>query len=211
MFKNIVAIVLLLGSLAFAGDSVTDIIEEVQEKYENAKNLTAVFEQQQKFNLTGSVNQTAGTIYVKDGVKYRLETEDNIIVTDGKTVWTYSKFNNQVMVDRVKEGDGSFLPRDMLFKYPKEYISTLLGEEKILDREHYLVKLDPRDEVFGAIKSMKIWVDEDDYVIRQIEYTDMNDNVSTFTIRVLDMKKQLSDSLFTFKAEEGVEVIDLRM
>ena len=46
----------------------------------------------------------------------------------------------------------------------------------------YVVKLDPRENVHGYIKSMKIWVDDDDYYIHRIETTDLNDNISKFEI-----------------------------
>ena len=54
--------------------SVTKIVKELQDKYEDIDNLTAEFLQIDKFKLTGSQTETKGKIYVKGGVKYRLET-----------------------------------------------------------------------------------------------------------------------------------------
>jgi len=194
-----------------AAQSADDIVEEIQERYENLENLSAEFRQVEQFKLTGSKNETTGKIYIKNGTQYRLETEDQVIVTDGATVWTYSMFNNQVLIDRVKKDDASVLPRDLLFKYPREYYASLLTTEDYEDEEHYVLKLDPKQDTHGYVKSMKIWVNSDDYLISKIEYTDFNDNSSMFAIQKVDIKKDLKESFFTFKIPEGVEIVDLRM
>jgi len=208
-----IKIVLIFFSLIVISpaQSVDDIVEEIQERYENLENLSAEFKQVEHFQLTGSKNETSGNIYVKNGTQYRLETEDRVIVTDGVTVWTYSMFNNQVLIDRVKKNDASVLPRDMLFKYPRDYYASLLKTEEYEDEEHYVLKLDPKEDTHGYVKSMKIWVNSDTYLISKIEYTDFNENTSIFAIQKVDIKKDLKDSFFKFKIPEGVEVVDLRM
>jgi chaperone LolA len=204
-----IAIIVLLTSVNAA--SVTKIVKELQNKYEKITNLSAEFVQIDKFKLTGSQTETTGKIFIKDGVKYRLETEDQIIVTDGQTVWTYSIFNNQVLVDRVKEGDGSLLPRDLLFRYPRDYFASLLDEVELDGEDYYILRLDPKEGVHGFIKTMKIWVNSDSYMISKIEYTDFNDNISYFEIKQVDIDTKLNDSLFQLEIGEGVNVIDLRM
>ena len=204
---------MIILSLTFSGwaQSIDDIVEEIQERYEDLQNLSAEFVQLEYFKLTGSKNETRGKIYVKNGIKYRLETEDRIIVTDGESVWTYSIFNNQVLVDRAKKNDGSMLPRDLLFKYPREYYASLLDKVVYNDEDYYIVKLDPKEETQGYVKTMKIWVNCDSYLISKVEYTDFNDNTSTFAIQKIDIEKVLPDSFFNFQIPEGVEVVDLRM
>jgi chaperone LolA len=209
---NSKSILIILCLISFsAAQSVDDIVEEIQERYENLENLSAEFKQIESFQLTGSKNETTGKIYVKNGIQYRLETEDRVIVTDGLTVWTYSIFNNQVLIDRVKKDDASVLPRDLLFRYPREYYASLLTTEDYNDEEHYVLKLDPKEETHGYIKTMKLWVNSDTYLISKIEYMDFNDNSSSFAIEKIDITTDLKESLFKFKAPEGVEIVDLRL
>jgi chaperone LolA len=207
---KIALLFLSLFTFSFA-QSVDDIVEEIQERYEDLENLSAEFKQVEFFQLTGSKNETVGKIYVKNGTQYRLETEDRVIVTDGVNVWTYSMFNNQVLVDRVKKNDASVLPRDLLFKYPKEYYSSLLTTEDYKDEEHYILKLDPKEETHGYIKTMKLWVNSDNYLISKIEYMDFNDNSSSFAIEKIDIDTDLKESFFKFQVPEGVEIVDLRL
>jgi chaperone LolA len=208
-------IITLLFALIFIttirAQSVDDIVEEIQEIYDDLKYLSADFIQVEKFNLTGAENKTSGKIYVKDGIKYRLETEDRTIVTDEITVWTYSVFNNQVLIDKAKKDDGAMLPRDLLFKYPREYYASLLDKVTYKGKDHYILKLDPKEDTHGYIKSMKIWVDDDSYLIAKIEYTDLNDNQSAFEIEKINTAKELPDTFFKFEPPEGSDVVDLRM
>ena len=208
-FFKIIVLLSLLVSLVIAQDE-SDIIEEVQDLYEDIEYFSADFIQKEQFKLTGSENETKGKIYIKNGTEYRLETEDQIVVTDGKVVWSYSPHNNQVIVDNVKEGDASLLPRDMLFRYPKNYFSNLLKEEKIDASKYYVLKMTPKEDVHGYIKSLKIWVNTESYLINKIEYDDLNDNTSLFQIEKMDIKSELPDSLFIFNPPPQSELIDMR-
>jgi chaperone LolA len=202
---------MLLYAWSYPAESIAKIIKELQKKYEQIENLSAEFNQLEQFQLTGSATETSGKIFIKNGIKFRLETDDQTVVTDGKTVWTYSTMNNQVLIDRVKEGEGSLLPRDLLFKYPRDYYATLLDVVKVDNEKYYLVKLDPREGVHGYIKTMKMWIHTKSYLIAKIEYTDFNDNISVFEIRKADTATPLSDHLFIFEPGQDMQVVDLRM
>jgi outer membrane lipoprotein-sorting protein len=207
---KLIVLVLVLFSYSYPAEPEAKIVKGIQQTYEQMKYLTADFSQVEQFKLTGTQNETGGKIYVKGGLKFRLETEDQTVVTDGKTVWTYSVMNNQVLVDRVKEGEGSLLPRDLLFKYPQEYYATLLEETKIDGEKYYLLKLDPREGIHGYIKTMKMWVHVKSYFISRIEFTDFNNNISILEIRQVDTKTELSDSLFIFTPTPEMQIVDLR-
>ena len=114
------------------------------------------------------------------------------------------------MVDNVRENSGALLPRDLLFKYPKKYYSTLFGEEKSGKNEVYKIRLDPKEDVHGYIKSVKLWIDKDNWHILMIETTDLNGNQSRFEITDIDTKSKLSDDLFTYQADDSVNVVDMR-
>ena len=63
ILKSII-LFLLISSVTVA-DDVTDIIKEIQEKYEDIEYLSADFVQVEKYKLTGSQNETRGKIFIK--------------------------------------------------------------------------------------------------------------------------------------------------
>lgn len=201
---------LLMTAIQANAADVNKIIKKVQKTYDKMDNLSATFKQVETFKITGSQTETSGKIFIKNGVKYRFKSEDQVIVTDGKTIWTYNEMSKQLLIDNVRENSGALLPRDLLFKYPKKYYSTLLGEEKSGKKDIYKIRLDPKEDVHGYIKSVKLWIDKDNWHILMIETTDLNGNKSRFEITDIDTKSKLSDDLFTYQADDSVNVVDMR-
>ncbi len=209
MIKRVVIIVLLFTILLFA-QKAKDIIDDVQEKYEDIDNFSAAFKQIETFKLTGSKNITDGKIYVKNGVKYRFETEDQKIITDGKTIWTYNGINKQALIDKLTPGSGALLPRDVLFKYPKEYYATLLGSEKQNGKKVFKLRLDPKKDIKSFLKAIKLWVENKSWLIKKIETTDVNGNTTIFELNNIDIKTKLPDSLFQLQITKDMHVVDMR-
>jgi outer membrane lipoprotein-sorting protein len=162
------------------------------------------------FQLTGTKSATAGTLYVKGGKKYRFETEDQLVISDGKTVWTLNRINNQLLIDKVRKNSGALLPRDILFKYPKTHYATLIAQKKLNGKKTYVIKLDPREDIHGYFSSIKIWVLDDDWQIVKIEITDLNGNKSVFNLSNIDTKSKLPDALFQFTPTPEMNVVDMR-
>ena len=83
MRKTIFVPVLLIVSfsLLLAMDA-KDVIKKVQKKYDHIKNFQATFEKIETFQLTGSREKSAGKLFIKNGKKYRFETEDQWVISD---------------------------------------------------------------------------------------------------------------------------------
>ena len=204
-----VGLILIFATNMIAAD-VNKIISEVQDKYNDMKYLTAVFKQVETFKLTGSQTESVGKIYIVDGEKYRFESEDQVIVTDGKSIWTYNSMSKQLLIDEVRENSGALIPRDLLFKYPQKYFATLLSESEEDNKKLYLIRLDPKDEVYGYVKSIKIWVEDDEWIIHKIESTDINGNKSIYEITNQDTKSKIDPDMFQIVPSDGMDVFDNR-
>lgn len=202
-------IILLALHMVHAAD-VNDIIKKVQKKYDKMSNLSAEFHQIDIFKLTGSQNETVGKIFVKDGSRYRFESEDQVIVSDGQTVWTYNNISKQLIIDRVRENSGALLPRDLLFKYPKTHKATLLNEERWQGKKVYIIKLEPKENNQGFLRSIKLTILDKEWTIAAIETVDLNGNTSKFLVKNLDTKRDLPDRLFTYQPGPDTEIVDMR-
>ena len=55
-----------------------------------------------------------------------------------------------------------------------------------------------------------MWVDDDEWFIRKVELIDINDNVTIYTIKKVDVNVEISNDKFQFKPGKDVQVIDLR-
>jgi chaperone LolA len=203
-----VVCIALCAEMATA-QNARDVIKNVKKKYEELQSLKADFQQEYVWELAGETQRLKGTLYLKAGNNYRIETESQIIVTNGKTVWTYSAENQQVIIDHFKATEENPLPKDLLFKYSEEYTPHLVGDEKLDGSKAHVLNLVPKGKD-AFVKSMKIWVNSSLWLTVKIEQKDINDNVNTYWVRNIHENLKLEDSFFTLKIPEGAEVVDLR-
>lgn len=206
---------LLLGFLfsqsLFGADAkkAKEIIQRVQKKYDALTSLKADFEQVYHWDLANETQKVRGKIYLQTGNKYRIETETQLIVTDGETVWTYSEPDQQVIVDLMSHSQENPLPRDLLFQYSEEYNPVEMQDEKLNGKAVYMIRLAPKDEE-AFIRSMRVWIQKDNLFAVKIEQVDINDNINTYFIDHIEENMPLEAGLFQFQVPEGAEVIDLR-
>jgi outer membrane lipoprotein carrier protein len=203
--KYSVLIFIFFCSSLFAQDS-QEIIRKVQSTYENIADAKAVFTQTLK-SSGGKANSSSGTIYIKKQNMYRIEASGQIIVTDGQTSWSYSSKKKQVIIDNYKDDGNTFSPNKFLFNYPENFYSDLEGEDNVGGVDCYVIKLSPRSS--GSVKSAKIWIDKNDYLIRKINIVTAESS-NTYSLKDISLDSGLNSSKFSFSPPQGVEVIDLR-
>jgi chaperone LolA len=199
----------LLSVLVYADPTASEIIEKVQAKYKKTNSVIAKYTQTIKFKLTKMEQSYDCTLLLKKEKKYRIETDQQVFVTDGVTSWAYSPKTNQVIIDDYREDKNSISPEKFLTEYPDDYYSSLIGKVKINNQDTYEMKLTPKGNT-SFIKSLKVWVDSDEWFIRKIEMIDMNDNTTIYAVKKIDSNVEISNDKFQFKPTSETQVIDLR-
>jgi len=138
--KYTLIIVLLLLILiinlfnAFADEKSKSIIKNVLKKYEESKNIKVDFLQSFNWKLTENISEQKGTIWLQGKEKFKITTEDQTIVSDGETVWSHSKINKQVIIDKVANTEDINLPRDILLNFSDQYESTYIKMLKLITK-----------------------------------------------------------------------------
>lgn len=202
-----VPLLLVVFSIAWAIDA-REIIENVQERYEDINDAVITFSQSVRFKVSRAEQSIEGTLHFKKPKKYRIETAERTIVTDGTTSWSWNPSNRQLIVDNYKEETHALSPEQLLLTYPKDYYSTLVGEEQLAGKSMYVLKLTPKEDNAFAT-AMKIWVSKE-WLIRKVEITDVNGAVTTYMIKKITVDQDIPDTKFAYQAPDNAEVIDLR-
>jgi chaperone LolA len=180
----------------------------VEEKYRSIKDLSMSFTKTLKSDIFETQKKAKGKMYLKNPDKFRIETKDEIIVTDGEFLWSYSEQNQQVIKSRLDKSKDIFKPNQYLSNFREEYKAELSGEEKIDKVDSFKLLLTPKEKDLFIIR-MTVWIDKKDLLARKMEYTDMNDNQVILVFDHIKTDKGIHDSKFVFKAPEGVEEVDL--
>ncbi len=204
----LICLSLFASSLAFAGSTPTasEIVKNIQKNYTQTDDAVIEFTQTVVLPLSKIKKTIDGTLYLKKGNKYRIETEDKIIVTDGKTSWIYMPASKQVVVDNFREDKNTVSPDKFLLSVPSDYYVVLLSSK--LSDTTYTLRLTPKSDN-SFIRSIKLVV-TGNWTIRSAEISDMNDTQYTYTVNEIKTNSDFSDSKFEFNPPKGAQVVDLR-
>jgi chaperone LolA len=208
IFIRTFTLLVLISGFCFA-QSGKEIIESLRKKYASIDDAVVKFEQTVKYGVSKFEQSFSGTFYFKKKNKYRIETDQQIVVTDGVTSWLYSKVNNQVIIDKYREDKDISSPEKFLLSISDEYIPVILRTERNEGKKVYILKLTPRDEN-SSIESAKIWIVEGDLQITRVEITDISGTVTTYSVKSIKINSGVEDSIFKFSIPSGVKVVDLR-
>jgi outer membrane lipoprotein-sorting protein len=71
------------------------------------------------------------------------------------------------------------------------------------------MKLTPK-EAKANLQWMKVWVDDEEYLMKKIQALEVSDNLSTYLLDSIAVNQKLDEAKFTFDAPRDAELIDLR-
>ena len=206
---SVMVLVFFWGGLPARGETVEEVLEKVKKKYDSITDAQLQFSQKTTFELSKVEQNVTGTLLLKKNNKYRVETREQTIVTDGVTVWSYSAANKQVLIDHFKMDENSISPEKILSGAPSEYVSTFLGTDKIGTSDVFALKLVPRDEQ-SLVKTMRLWIDNSTWLIKKAEIVDVNGKETDYLVTEVKINTGLQDSSFIYQVPEGAEAVDLR-
>jgi outer membrane lipoprotein-sorting protein len=190
--------------------SLKDIKANLRESYSGLNGLSMFFEQINSWvdmPETGEVSK--GTLWAADGNRLRMEYSDpkgHLLVSDGTRAWVYVPENKQAVVDSVG-GDEYAALGQMIMDFIDRGTASLIADEEVQRTNCHVILVENVTDPPG-LRSVKIWIDPRVWLARGIELTDMNDNVTTFTFRNVKKLDKIDESLFTFQAPPGVEVVE---
>jgi chaperone LolA len=190
-------------------NDAAELLSRLREKYEDVDNLSLRFRQTTVFAVSKAEQETAGRLVVGKGNRYRVTLEDRVIVSDGQSVWSWSKRNAQVIVDRFRDEPAGLTPERLLTRVPEDYRVVSTGSVTVGGRETTVLKLTPGSPG-QQLKWLKLWVDEDGLLVRKMQVRDLGDNDMTYMLSDIEIDGDLPDSAFTFTAPPGAEILDLR-
>ena len=206
---GVAAALALVCAVSQAKETGDEVLGRVKNKYEAMNDAFVKFSQKTTFELSKVEHAVTGILYLKKEGKYRVELDDQTIVTDGETVWKYSPIQRQVLIDRFKADGRSFSPERVLGGAPSGFIPTVLGKERVGKAETVVLKLAAKDED-SFVRVMKLWIDESTWLIRKAEYVDAGGARTEYLVSEFKVNIGLDDDRFTYQIPEGVDVVDLR-
>lgn len=195
--------------LSFGDYNAKEVLEKVKTAYQSIQDASANFDQIVEYKIAKLNQKYEGKIQIKKQDKMRIETDEQVLVTDGETSWTYSVLNEKVIIDKYDPKNSELSASRFFVEFPNDFYMEVIGTENVAGKKMYVLKLTPKNSD-NYIQSMKLWVDEKEWFVRQILVNDINGSNTTYQLKDLQINKGLPDQNFKFVPGKNVEVIDLR-
>lgn len=199
-----------------------EIAEEIEKKYNLLKDVSMEFVQRVESSVFSDTQEVKGMMYLKNPDMFKIWTKREAVISDGKYLWLYSEANNQVTKREIDKSKNIFNPNQYLYNFTKNYKPQLENKEKVGKNWCYKLVLSPKEsegvdslskqeaeakDLF--ITKLILWVDKKTFLVKKLEYQDINDNLVSFVFSKIKTNSGIKDSEFVFRAPKGVEVVDL--
>lgn len=207
IFSLCLILLVSLSNLALA--SQEDIIlDKIEKRLEEITSLQVNFVQEVSSGVFATIDKTKGKIYIESGDKFRIEAEDQTIVSDSIQIWIYSVENKQVKIDSVHKIDDLVRPSEYLFTFKDGYTANLSNnQDSKFENCYKIVLTSDQDDKF--IREMVLYIDSTDYLTRQAQYKDINGNLVTIKFEKYKINKKIPPAIFKFKTPKGVDEVRL--
>src|SRR5688572_12133510 len=185
-------------------------LEAMSKKYKAYTSFEANITSSMTNEVEGVKEEFKGKISVK-GDKFRLVLDEQEIINNGTTQWTYLPAAKEVNIDNYDPNSDDVNPSKIYEIYKKGYKYLHLGDktEGGVPCEEIDLVPEKKDPQFFKIKMLIVKKDKS---IQSWTMFDKSGNKYKYTISKFAPNVTVADAMFTFdpKKYPGVEVIDLR-
>jgi outer membrane lipoprotein carrier protein len=191
------------------GDAAA-ILRRAERTYAGVRSMEADFAQEVTVPLLDQTQRSRGKIYHRRPNHFLMKFSDpagDVVVADGRAVWMYYPSTDRKQVIKSAIGDGSRqvdLQEEFLRDATSRYSARLVGSETVAGEATHVLVLTPKAR--GQYRSVKVWVDQSDNLVRRFEVTEENDSVRRLELRNIRVNPALSDALFAFSPPPGTQV-----
>lgn len=190
----------VLVSIAF-GQS--NLLKKVQGLYLNSTSIETQFTLKIFWSAREREEIKNGSLKALQSGKFNISVGKDAYVCDGKSFWQYSQVTNQVIIKAASALDPSTNPMKILSNYiykPFKEVGSDKGKTKF-------EWVNTADTI--PYKKIKISVSQNG-IVKELEITDRQDNIQTYSFKNTVFGKKYSKEAFTFAIPTSAEILDMR-
>ncbi|MEJ5350670.1 MAG: outer membrane lipoprotein chaperone LolA [Melioribacteraceae bacterium] len=196
-------ILFLLSFQILYAQSGSEALKKIQNKFNTVTDFTANFIQSDCNSSGKNSSALSGKIYYKKKNKFIVELKNQLIVSNGETIWNYNQKQKQVIISYFSDDPTVYSIERIIYNYPSLCSIKLLKK----DNEE-IIQLIPREGLLD-LKDIKIWKDNNN-MISKLEVTDIGDMCYLIQFENITINQNLPDNKFTFNPPKGIRIVDLR-
>ena len=203
---------LLISTSVFAQSDAksTAILKSVSAKYKSYKSLSASFKLSRVDQKTKASENFSGTILL-NGPKFQFVLNNQTVMSDGASTWTFLKESNEVQISESKAVEGAISPTNIFTMYEKGFKTKYIGDKKEKSGTVQQIELKPDDTKKNYFKIL-LHIDKAGQFVKEAKIYETSGAILTYSIVKFTPNSPVNDNMFVFDAKKypGVDVIDLR-
>lgn len=202
---------------------VLDKVTTITKGYDN---LRASFDWTLENKAEKTKDTKSGHMFLK-GAKYKMMLAGMEMFSDGTTMWTYSKGDNEITISEIDDSDESIVsnPAKIFSLYEKGFKYAMKGEEQrnvkakgadgkvaTVKKTCYVIDLYPESPKGKEFHTIELLVDKTTNLILSIDIKFKNGSDQIIEITEYKSNTNMPDALFTYDPSKypGAEVNDMR-
>ncbi|HEX7902679.1 MAG TPA: outer membrane lipoprotein carrier protein LolA [Chitinophagaceae bacterium] len=187
------------------------VLDAVSAKFKTFKTVKASFAYKVENAAGKALSTKTGSILMK-GLKYRVSFGGQEIFSDGKTVWSYNKEDNEVTISSLDAASGTITPQKLFTNfYDKDFLYKMNGEKKVGAKTLQEIEMTPTNKD-KAYHKVYVMVDKAAKTLYSTKVLEKGGNRYTYSVSSMNTTTAMADNLFVFDKTKypGVEVVDIR-
>jgi outer membrane lipoprotein-sorting protein len=146
------------------------------------------------------------------GNKYHVLVPGQELFSDGSSLWTYDKGDNEVTITKIDPSANTITPQRVFTNfYDKDFTYKLNGEKKSGAKTLQEIELTPTDKS-KTFSKVVLFIDKTAQTISTTKVVEKTGNQTTIAVSNMNTSTAVADAVFVFDAKKfpGVHVEDLR-
>ncbi len=206
---GIIALTFVVGVFAQKDKKATKILDIVIAKTEAHKTIEVDFTLTMN-NPDAGINESKSGVIQIMGDSYRLDISEQVIISDGETMWTLLIEDEEVMINEVEEDADAITPNNLLNSYSDNYKSKFVKEDISNGRTIEIIELTPlKGRNFTKIH---VVIDKAKKQILNFSIFDKNGSTYSYIFNKYTINKEIPLTAFSFNEADypDFEIIDMR-
>ena len=210
MNRILIFILLIFHINCFAQDEKSgEILKQLSLNTKSYKNMNVDFNFHFE-NKTQEINEKQDGNIKINGNKFRLELNQQIIISDDTTQWIYLKESNELQIMEYDSQDDMLSPNKLFTIYENGYKNNYVELKEESEKNTHIIDLFPVES--NEFTKIQLHIDAEEIQLKNIILYDKNGGIFTYLITSFLTNTEMDQKVFSFNSDEypDIEIIDLR-
>ena len=210
MNKILIFILLIFHINCFAQNEKSDeILKQLTLNTKSYKNMNVDFHFHFE-NKTQEISEKQNGNIKINGNKFRLELNQQIIISDDTTQWIYLKESNELQIMEYDSQDDMLSPNKLFTIYENGYKNNYVELKEESEKNTHIIDLFPVES--NEFRKIQLYINAEEIQLKNIILYDKNGGIFTYLITSFLTNTEMDQKVFSFNSDEypDIEIIDLR-